>query len=183
MGWIFLIAGLALWSGAHFFKRVAPTARARMGDAGKGLVAGLSVLGIVLMVMGYRWTEYVPVWEPPAFLRHVNNLLMVAAFYLLGVGAAKGTVAGRLRHPMLTGVAVWAVAHLLVNGDAASLLLFGGMLAWALAEIVVVSRAEPWDRPRGVSLKGDLKALVIGLVVMAVAAAIHIWLGVNPFGG
>ena len=182
MGWLLLIAGLALWSGAHFFKRAAPGPRAAMGDAGKGLVAGLSVLGIVLMVLGYRWTDYVPVWEPPAFLRHVNNLLMVVAFYLLGVGSAKGTTAGWLRHPMLTAVAVWAVAHLLANGDAASLVLFGGMLAWALAEIVVVSRVEPWIRPE-VSVRGDVKALVIGLVVMAVAAGIHIWLGVNPFGG
>ncbi len=183
MGWLLLIAGLALWSGAHFFKRVAPDARASLGDAGRGLVTGLSVLAIVLMVIGYRWADDSAVWEPPAFLRHLNNLLMVVAFYLFGVGAAKGTTAGWLRHPMLTGVAVWAAAHLFVNGNLAAIVLFGGMLVWALAEVVVVNRAQPWDRPAAVSLKGDAKALIIGLVVMAIAAAIHIWLGVNPFGG
>ena len=177
-----LVLGLALWSGAHLLKRVAPDARARMGDAGKGLVALLSVLGIVAMVVGYRAADTVQLWWPPAVLTHVNNLAMLAAFYLFGVGAAKGTVAARLRHPQLTAVKVWAVAHLLVNGDLASLVLFGGLLAWAVAEVVLINRGQPWDRPTDVAVRGDLKALGIGLVLYAAAAAVHLWLGVNPFG-
>lgn len=176
-----LILGLLLWSGAHFLKRIAPTARARMGDAGKGLVALLSVLGIVAMVIGYRGAETVPVWYPPAFLVHVNNLLMLVVFYLFGVGAAKGTTAGWLRHPQLTAVSTWAVAHLLVNGDVASMVLFGGMLLWAVTEMVVINGSKSWDRPRSVSVAGDFKALGIGLILLAIVAAIHIWLGVNPF--
>lgn len=177
-----LILGLALWAGAHFFKRLAPTARARLGDPGKGLVAVLSVVAIVLMVFGYRASDFVPVWEPPNGMRHLNNLLMVIAFYLFGVGSAKGTTARWLRHPQLTAVIVWAVAHLLVNGDLSSIVLFGGMLIWAIAEVIVLNRTTTWDRPTDVSIKGDAKAFVIGLIVMAIVVAIHIWLGVNPFG-
>ena len=177
-----LVLGLVLWSGAHLLTRAAPDARGRMGDAGKGLVALLSVLGVVAMVIGYRAAETWAVWAPPAFLTHVNNLLMVVAFYLFGVGAAKGTTAGWLRHPQLTAVMVWATVHLLVNGDTASIVLFGGLFVWAAVEVVVINRSQPWDRPDPVSIKGDLKALVIGLVVMAAAAAVHLWLGVNPFG-
>lgn len=176
-----LVLGLLLWSGGHFLKRYAPGPRARMGDAGKGLVALLSVLGIVAMVYGYRAADYLPVWNPPGFLVHVNNLLMVIVFYLFGVGAAKGTTAGWLRHPQLTAVTVWAVAHLLVNGDVASMVLFGGMFVWAVAEVLVINRSQPWDRPAAVSVKGDAKALGIGIVILAIVAAIHIWLGVNPF--
>ena len=177
-----LLLGLALWSGAHLLKRAAPDARARMGDAGKGLVAILLVVSVVAMVVGYRAADYAAVWTPPAFLTHVNNLLMVVAFYLFGVGAAKGTTAGWLRHPQLTAVMVWATAHLLVNGDVASIVLFGGLFLWAAAEVVVINRSQPWDRPDAVSVLGDAKALGIGLVLLAAAAAVHLWLGVNPFG-
>ncbi|MGB3408915.1 MAG: NnrU family protein [Jannaschia sp.] len=177
-----IIIGLLLWSGAHFFKRLAPRLRQRMGDKAKGLVAVGSVLGIVAMVIGYRGAAFIPVWDPPAFLVHVNNLLMVLAFYLFGVGAAKGTLSARIRHPQLTAVKTWAVAHLLVNGDLASLVLFGGMLTWAIVSVVVINRSRPWDYPTEVSVKGDVKALVIGLVLMAIVAGIHAWLGVNPFG-
>ena len=178
-----LILGLLLWSGAHFFKRFAPEIRGRMGNGGKGLVALLVLGSVVLMVIGYRGAEFIPIWEPPAFLTHVNNLLMIFAFYLYGVGAAKGTLSARIRHPQLTAVKTWAVAHLLVNGDLASMLLFGGLLTWAVISVIVINRAGPWDYPTEVSVKGDIKALVIGLVLMAIVAGIHVWLGVNPFGG
>ena len=180
---ILLIAGVLLWVGAHFFKRLAPDARARLGDKGKGLVALALVLSVVLMVFGYRAAPYIDLWYPPVWLKHLNNLLMLLAFALFGNGAAKGTLSARIRHPQLTAVKIWAVAHLLVNGDLASVILFGGLLAWAVAEVIVINRSQPWDRPADVSVKGDLKALGIGVVLYALAVAVHIWAGVNPFGG
>lgn len=178
-----LILGVLLWAGAHFFKRIAPGPRANLGDAGKGLVTVLLILSVVMMVFGYRGADFIPVWTPPAFLTHVNNLLMILAFALLGNGAAKGTLSARIRHPQLTAFKTWAVAHLLVNGDLASIILFGGLLAWAVAQVIVINRSESWTRPTDVSVAGDIKALGIGVVIMLIVAGIHAWLGVWPFGG
>ena len=178
-----LILGLGLWFAAHLFKRVAPETRAKLGNPGKGIAALGIVAGVVLMIIGYRAADFIPVWQPPVFLTHLNNLLMLFAFYLYGVGAAKGTMAARIRHPQLTAFKTWAVAHLLVNGDLASIVLFGSLLVWAVISVIVINRSEgPWSRPTEVSTKGDIKALIIGLILMGVVMAIHVWLGVNPFG-
>ena len=48
-----IVLGLALWWAAHLFKRLAPEARARLGDPGKGIVAVLLVLSVVMMYFGY----------------------------------------------------------------------------------------------------------------------------------
>jgi hypothetical protein len=113
-----IILGLLLWWGAHLFKRLAPARRAAMGDAGKGLVTVGVLAGVVLMVIGYRGNTAPDLWYPPAFLTHVNNLLMLLAVYLYAASGMKTRITRVIRHPQLTAVKTWAVAHLLVNGDA-----------------------------------------------------------------
>ena len=151
-----IVLGLALWWAAHLWKRVAPGSRASIGEPGKGLVTVLVLAGVVLMVVGWRgsaWlgieaAEFVPVWEPPRFLIHVNNLLMLFAFYLYAASGMKTRITRVIRHPQLTAVKTWAVAHLIVNGDLASILLFGSMLGWAVAEVVLINKAQPvWTPP------------------------------------
>lgn len=178
-----LILGLLVWSGAHFWKRIAPDHRAKFGDKGKGIVAGASVLAIVLMVIGYGRAGGDVYWARTSALTGLNNLLMVLAVYLFAA-SGKGTRLTRwVRHPQLTAVIVWAAAHLLVNGDTRSLVLFGGLTLWALAEMVVVNRAEG---PRGAyhapPIKSEVIAVVATLVVFAIVSLIHIWLGYNIFG-
>jgi len=182
MSWVILIAGVALWIGAHLFKRVAPERRAAMGDKGKGVVALVLLAAIVLMVIGYRGTGYVHIWGPPAFLIHVNNLLVLIAIYMMSPAPKQGALLSGLRHPMLGGFKLWAFAHLLVNGDLASLLLFGGLLAWAVVEVIVINRAEPgWSPgPKGTVAK-DVMFFVGSVVLLAVIGWIHAWLGVWPF--
>jgi uncharacterized membrane protein len=179
----YLILGLLLWIAAHLFKRVAPDLRARMGNAGKGVVALGVLAGLVLMVVGYRQAEFVNIWFPPAWTVHLNNLMMLGAVFLYGMSATKGRLRGAMRHPQLTAVKVWAVAHLLVNGDLASLILFGGLLGWAVLEVVMINRAETWVRPVPGEASKDILLVVITLVMFAAIAAIHIWLGVWPFPG
>lgn len=182
MGWLLLVAGVALWWAAHLFKRVAPECRAAMGDPGKAAVAVALVISIVLMVLGYRAVDYVPLWTPPTFMVHANNLLVLIAIFLMSPAAKRGRVLNGMRHPMLTGFAVWAFAHLLVNGDVASALLFGGLLAWAVADAKVISALEPgWTPPAPGSYAKDAMFLVASLVLMGVIGMIHGWLGPWPF--
>lgn len=179
-----LILGLILWILAHYFKRLAPDMRANMGNAGKGVVALLIVASVALMIFGYRWAPFIPVWSPPSFMVHINNLLMLIAFFVYGMSATTGRLRGKMRHPQLTAVKIWAVAHLLVNGDLASLILFGGLLAWAVGSVILINRSEPnWQRPAPGAAKKDILLVVITLVMFSVVAAIHIWAGVWPFPG
>lgn len=183
MGWILLIAGLLVWSGAHLWKRLAPASRDRFGVAGKGIVAGLLVVSILLMSFGYQ-NAGGPVWwgRSPALVG-INNLLMLLAFYLFAASGTRARITRRIRNPQLTAVKIWAVGHLLVNGDLASFVLFGGLLAWAVAEVVVLKRAGvPWAPPDPAPIGREIAAVVATLIVVALVMGIHNWLGVTPWG-
>ncbi len=184
-----LIVGVVIWSVVHFFKRVTPDMRAQMdakmgAGPARGVISVLLLASLVMMIFGYRGAEIIPVYTPMAGMGHLNNLLMIVAVILLGAGNSKGKMRSMMRHPMLMSAVVWAGAHLLVNGDQASLILFGGMAAWAVIQMLLINRAEgAWQRPEPGPLKGDIKLLVISAVVFVVIVGIHIWLGHNPFLG
>jgi len=181
---ILLILGVLLWSGAHYFKRFMPEARAQLGDKGKVLIAAGIGAALVLMIVGYRGAAFIPLWTPPAFLTHLNNLLMVVAFYFYAASGAKTALTQRIRHPQLTGFKIWAGAHLLVNGNLASVLLFGGLLAWAVGSVILINRAQPtWVPPVQAPARKEVTTLLITLVVVVVVMLIHNWLGVQPWGG
>ncbi|WP_316015127.1 NnrU family protein [Roseobacter sp. HKCCA0434] len=183
MSMLILIFGVALWWGAHLFKRMAPDARAQMGDRGKGLVALGLVVSIVLMIVGYRGADHVDIWFPPAWTVHINNLMMFVAIFLLGAGSSKGRARSWFRHPMLLGFLTWTIAHLLVNGDLASIVMFGGLGLWAIVSMLVINRATPdWHRPPAGAIGGDVRLVVITLVLFAVITAIHSYF-VWPFPG
>ena len=181
-----LIAGLVLWWGAHLFKRLAAGPRAVMGNAGKGIIAVVLVASVVLMVMGYRGAEGTVYWGRSAALVGINNLLMLIAFYTYAVGGPKGAriwLGTKLRHPQLTGFSIWAVGHLLVNGDMPSFVLFGGLLAWAIVEMLVINAQDgPWTPPPRAARKKEIVYIVVTLIVVAVVMVIHNWLGVQPWG-
>lgn len=182
MGFLLLIIGIALWSGGHLFKRLAPEKRAEMGEKGKLVATAALLASLVLMVLGYRWAAFIPVWSPPAFMTHIANLLVLIGFWFFALSSIAGTMSARVRHKQLTGMKSWAVAHLLVNGDLASILLFGGMLAWAVLSVILINKAEPtWERPANASVKNDVIALVVAVVLYGVVAFIHTWLGYYPF--
>lgn len=184
-----LILGLLLWSAAHLFKRLAPGARDRLTEVigegpSKGVVALVLVVSVLLMIFGYKAAPFAPVYTPPGWGVHLNNAAMLGAVALFGMGRSRGRARSWLRHPMLTGVIVWALAHLIVNGDLASLVLFGGLGLWAVASIAVINTREPnWHRPEPGPVSGDIRLLVIAVVVFVVIGLIHGWIGPWPFPG
>jgi len=184
-----LILGIVLWWVAHLIKRLAPEFRQslaeKMGEASKGVFAAAIVISVILMVIGYRGADVNEVYALPAWAGYLNNLLMILALFLFGVGSKGSWLGARMRHPMLISMKVWAVAHLLVNGDVASILLFGSMLVWAIVSVIVINRNEgAWTPDRTVSFgQRDIKLIVIWSVMFIIIAAIHIWLGHNPFLG
>lgn len=182
---LYLTLGVILWIAAHFFKRLLPDMRAKLGNPGKGIVAVAVVAALVLMVVGYRGAEFVSVWYPPSWMIHINNLMMLAAFWTYGSSAAKGAKAfpaNKIRHPQLTAVIIWSLAHLMVNGDLASVILFGGMLVWAIGSIQLINRAEPnWTAPENAAEKTYIRLGIITLVLFSLVSGLHNFLGVWPF--
>lgn len=185
-----LILGLVLWVGLHLLRSVAPDVRQsmtdRMGSASKGIIAVGIILSIVLMVLGYRAMDFIPIWSPPSFFGHINNLLMLFAFYVYFMTATKpGTawIMGNTKNPQLTGFKIWTIAHLLVNGDLASIILFGGLLAWAVAEVIFSKRVTSLVNRDDAKIDNPVVHAGIALGVYVVVAGLHVWLGPNPFGG
>jgi uncharacterized membrane protein len=189
-----LILGLILFLGVHSVRIVAEDwrtrSRARLGEnAYKGLYSLLSIGGFLLLLWGYGQARLDPLvlWGSPAWARHLASLLTLVAFILLMAAYVPNNgIKARLHHPMVLGIKVWALSHLLANNTLADVLLFGGFLVWAVFSF---RAARGRDRAAGTvylagTLAGTAATLVIGAVAWAAFAmwAHAAWIGVAPFG-
>ena len=112
----------------------------------------------------------------PPVVTHLALTLIVVAVYLIVSASRPSRLKRVLRHPQLTGVFLWAVAHLLLNGDSRSLLLFGTLATWTLVEMLVINRRDGvWVRPEAPPLSTDLATAAVALVVLAVLIWAHPW--------
>ncbi|MGL4243102.1 MAG: NnrU family protein [Beijerinckiaceae bacterium] len=187
-----LILGLVLFLGMHSFTMLRGPRAALVGKLGEGGYKGLytlaSLAGFALIIWGYgsyRAGGYVPVWEPPVFMRHIAALLLLPALPLLFSAYAQGFVKARLKHPMILAVKLWALAHLLANGDLGSIVLFGAFLAWAVVAFMSMRRRTGVEAKSFVPNPGqDAAAILGGLIAWAALAfGLHRWLfGVGVFG-
>jgi len=177
-----LIVGLVVFLGVHTFTTMRGARGALMARFGegpyKGLYSLLSAVGLVLIVWGYiryRGAGYVPVWDPPQALHSVALVLMWFSFVALAAAYSPlGKIKSVLRHPMLVAVKVWALAHLLVNGDLGSIVLFGALLAWAVYDrIAVKRRGDPGAPAVAAPSSGDAIALGVGSVAYALMFWLH----------
>jgi uncharacterized membrane protein len=185
-----LIIGLALFLSMHGFSMLRGPRGAligRLGENGfKGLYTLVSLVGFGLIIWGfgsYRAGGYIPVWEPPTWLRHLSALLLLPVLPLIFSAYAKGFVKARLKHPMILGVKLWALAHLIANGDLGSILLFGGFLLWAVLAFMSMRR-RPEPQPVFVPNPGQDAAAILGGIIawLALAFGLHRWLiGVGVF--
>jgi uncharacterized membrane protein len=189
-----LILGLVLFLGVHSTRIFADGWRsgmvARMGPLPwKGLYSVVSILGFVVIIWGFRMAraDTLVLYAPPVWTRHVAGLLMVFSFVLLAAAyVPRNSIKARLHHPMVLGVKVWALAHLLANGVAADVVLFGAFLVWAALSY---RAARQRDRAAGTVYPPGSAAwtgitVAIGLIAWSVfALLLHgPLIGVRPFG-
>jgi uncharacterized membrane protein len=192
MGLTIMIAGLAVFLGAHVFvtrREQRQQVITRWGEGPYKLAFSLvSALGLALIVYGfarYRATGWIDVWSPPGWTRHVAVALMLPATILLVAAYVPGEIKRALKHPMLAAVKLWALAHLVANGDLGSIVLFGSVLAWAVYDrISLKHRTDPGGPPIPVGgWRNDAIAVVVGvLAYLALGFVFHpVVLGVPAF--
>jgi uncharacterized membrane protein len=193
MGLSVMIAGLVLFLGIHSLT-TQREARARLiaswGEGGYKIgYALVSLAGLVLIVWGfshYRADGMIELWNPPRALKHLTEALMLPAVILVVAAYIRGRIYTAVKHPMLAGVKLWALAHLLANGDLGGIILFGSFLGWAVFDrISLKRRTDSGGPPIPVGGWGnDLIAVAVGIVAyLALGFAFHpVVIGVPVFG-
>lgn len=188
-----LIAGLVLFLGMHSTSIVAPALRDRLAARGRGIPWRLtyslvSIAGFVLIVRGYADARLAPelLYSPPGWTRHLLATLMLPVFPLLLAAYLPGRInAVASGHPMLVATKLWALGHLLGTTTVADAVLFGSILAWAVADFVSARRRAPRAIPGAPPARwNDAIAVLLGLALYgAFAGYLHLkWIGVAPFG-
>jgi len=188
-----LLLGIVIFLGMHLVRVVAPGLRASVIERqGKGVWMGIytaiSLAGLLLIIYGFGEARAVTgmLYNPPVFLKHISLLLMLLAFIYLAAGfLPAGRIAVAVKHPQVLSIKIWALAHLLANGETSSVLLFGSFLAWAVILRISLKRRERAGEkvlPVFRSTSNDLLAVVIGAVAYGLFVwKLHEWLiGVAP---
>jgi uncharacterized membrane protein len=192
MGLAVLVLGLVVLLGAHVFvtfREARANLIARLGQNGyRGLFSIVALVGLALIVWGYadyRAHEWIDVWSPPAFMRHVTVGLMLFAVIFLVAAFIPSHIKMRLKHPMLASVKTWALAHLLSNGDLGSIVLFGSFLAWGVyARIAAKRRGDVGATTAPPGWTNDVLVIALGIVIyLALGYWFHPYaIGVPVFG-
>jgi uncharacterized membrane protein len=183
VGLLVMILGLVLFFGVHTLTTQRELRAGLIASTGEGSYkigyALASAAGLALIIWGfarYRATGWIDVWYPPTALKHITVALMLPAVIMVVASYIRGRIYTTLKHPMLTGIKLWAATHLLANGDLGSILLFGSFLGWAVFDrISLKHRTDTGAPPIPVGGPGnDLIAVAVGLVAyLALAFAFH----------
>jgi uncharacterized membrane protein len=192
MGLLILILGLLVFLATHVFvtmREARAGAIAKLGlNTYRALFALISLAGLAVIIYGYgqyRAHDLIQLWSPPAFMRHITVGLMLPAVILLVAYFIPSHIKAKAKHPMLAAIKAWALAHLLVNGDLGSILLFGSFLAWGVyARIAAKRRTDFVLAPAPAGWTNDVIVGVLGIVIyLALGYAFHpIVIGVPVFG-
>jgi uncharacterized membrane protein len=194
MGLLVMILGLVLFLGVHTLttqRELRARLIASIGEGGYKVGYALaSIIGLALIVWGfaqYRATGMIEIWYPPKALKHLTEALMLPAVILVVAAYIRGRIYTAVKHPLLSGVKLWAAAHLLANGDLGGIILFGSFLGWAVFDrISLKRRTDPGAPPIPVGgPTNDVIAVVVGIVAyLALGFAFHpVVIGVPVFGG
>jgi len=174
-----LVAGLVIWSGVHLIPSIGIGLKkawvGSMGEMGyKGSFAVIALIGLVLIVFGWRSADPTFVYAPLETLKPIFMLFLLVAFLLLGAAMQPTRINTFIRHPQLTGVIVWAITHLLLNGDIRSVVLFAWISIWAMLEILLINKRDgQWVKPAAPSWAIEIRSTAISLVVFVVFVFLH----------
>ena len=190
-----LIFGLLIFLGAHSVRIFAEPWRMRQIErrgepVWKALFGLVSLLGFVLIVWGYGQARADPavLWSPPVWTRHLAALLTLPAFILLTAAYVPGNrLKSAVKHPMVLGVKLWAVSHLIANGMLADLVLFGAFLVWAVLDFRSARQRDRASAPPAAaagSVARDVSVVLVGGIAWVIFATyLHeALIGVRPFG-
>lgn len=182
-----LIAGVALFVLLHLIPIYGTGLRGAVaGKIGekpyKGLFALASLGSIILVVRGWKATSPSLWYDAPVWAFHLTPLIMLFAFVLFFASGAPTNIKRIVRHPQLTGVFLWAVGHLLANGEDRSVILFGGFAVWSVVAIMGINRRDgSWQKPEKQPLMKDIITVFIGLGLYAAVVLGHEYvIGVSP---
>jgi uncharacterized membrane protein len=183
MGLALLVLGLVLFLGPHVFVTLRGARGALIARVGEGVYKGLfaivSIVGLYLIGKGfalYRDAGMIEVWDPPDWTRHITVALMWPSIIFVSAAYIPGDIRRVLKHPMLVGVKLWAVAHLISNGDLGSMIIFISVLAWAVYDrITLKRRSDPGGLPIPIGgRRNDIAAVIVGTILyFALALVFH----------
>ena len=173
-----LVSGLTLFVVLHLIPSVPPLRAglvARMGDMPyRGAFSIVAFASLVMVVWGYSAIPFEPVYSPPSWGRHAAMGLVPVALVLFAAANMPTHIRAVVRHPMLLGLLVWALAHLAANGDLRSVVLFGAFAGFAVvAAVSAVARGKGPDRDKAPRLGMDAAAIVSGAIVAGLLAYFH----------
>jgi|tagenome__1003787_1003787.scaffolds.fasta_scaffold20356028_1 uncharacterized membrane protein len=185
MGLAILILGLALFLGAHIFvSRRAERAKfiGKFGEKTyKWVISLVSVAGLLVIGWGfglYRATGWIDVWYPPSWTRHVTAALVWPAIICIAAAFLQGRIKRTLKHPMIVGVKLWALAHLISNGDLGSIILFGSILAWAVYDRISFKyRTDDGASPLAGALPAGMSETTKDVLAVAIGTLVYLALG------
>jgi uncharacterized membrane protein len=179
---IMLFTGVLLFASVHFIPSLAPGLKARWqeksGENGyKGIFSLLLLISFGLMIFGWRGAEASFIYAPLAELRTPALLLMVIGFIVMATSNRQSRLRLLVRHPQLMGVTFWGIAHLLLNGDSRSVVLFGGLLIWSIVEMIAINRRDGvWIKEPAPGWGTEVANLVIAAVTIAAFVFAHPWI-------
>ena len=174
---IILIAGLIIFFGIHLLPTFSGVRARLVGKFGekryKGLYSLAAATGLIVIIVGMVYRDFIHLWIPPVWGRHAAMALMWPAVILLVASDVSSNIKRFVRHPMLWGVTLWACAHLLANGDLASLILFGSFGSYALFDMWSANRRGSEKSNKVYPASKDVKLVLIGIAVYAVIILVH----------
>ena len=190
---LLFILGLLLFFGIHMLPFY-PEYRAQLTEIidtdtidGEGMykiIFGvIALLGLILVGIGKGSVGFASLWDIPAFFRYIAVIFILLSFILMVAAYLPNNIKRYVPHPMLTGVIIWGVTHLIINGDVASIILFGSFVIYSVVAIKLTNRRESYEsseQDTQVTIPVVKDGIVIGIAL--VGFLILFWLHKLLFG-